>query len=57
MMTAFVVKMVFFALYVVAVVRLAGVDRTPFILSFTAYFIALYAAEALLLRRLFARLT
>jgi hypothetical protein len=57
MMTGFVVKMLFFALYVVAVVRLAHVDWTTFAVSFAAAFIALYAVEALLLRRLVARLT
>ena len=57
LMTGFVVKMALFALYVVAVVRLADVDWTVFTLSFTASFIALYAVEALLLRRLIARLT
>lgn len=54
---AFAVKMVFFGLYVVAVITMAKVDRTPFVLSFTAYFVALYATEALQLRRLSGRLT
>jgi hypothetical protein len=57
LMTGFVVKMALFALYVVAVVRLANVDWTAFTLSFATSFIALYAVEALLLRRLIARLT
>ena len=57
LMAAFVVKMAFFALYVVAVVRLGGVDWTAFTISFAVAFIALYAAEAVLLRRLVARLT
>ena len=57
MMIGFVVKMVLFAVYVVAVVRLAVVDWTAFTISFAASFIALYAVEALLLRRLVARLT
>ena len=46
MLTAFAVKMGFFALYVIAVLGLPGVDRTPFVVSFTAYFVALYAVEA-----------
>lgn len=54
MMAAFAVKMGFFALYVVGVLTVARVDRTPFVISFTGYFIALYAAEALQMRRLFA---
>ena len=57
LMTGFVVKMALFALYVVAVVRLAHVDWTAFTLTFAASFISLYAVEALLLRRLIARLT
>jgi hypothetical protein len=57
MMTGFVVKMVLFALYVVAVVRLADVNWTAFTLSFAAAFISLYAVEAVLLRRLLGRLT
>src|SRR5262245_15350775 len=57
MMTGFVVKMVVFAFYVVAVIRLARVDWTVFTISFTMSFIALYAVEAVLLRRLMARLT
>jgi hypothetical protein len=57
LMTGFVAKMAFFALYVVIVLRVRDVEWTAFALSFTAYFIALYAVEALLLRRLIARLT
>ena len=57
LMTGFVVKMALFAVYVVAVVRLAHVDWTAFAVSFAASFISLYAVEALLLRRLIARLT
>ena len=57
MMAAFVVKMGFFGLYVVAVLKLARVESTPFVLSFTTYFITLYAIEALLLKRLSGRLT
>ena len=56
MMAAFAVKMVFFAAYVVAVVLLTGVDRTVFGLSFAGYFIGLYALEAVMLRRLMARM-
>lgn len=57
LLTGFAVKMVFFGLYVVVVLTAANVERTPFVLSFTAYFIALYATEALQLRRLSGRLT
>ena len=54
MMAAFAVKMMFFGLYVVAVVKLAGVGPSRSSLSFTVYFVGLYAAEALLLKRLSA---
>lgn len=57
LMTGFAVKMLFFALYVVVVITTTNVERTPFVLSFTGYFIALYATEALQLRRLSGRLT
>jgi hypothetical protein len=57
LMTGFVVKMALFAVYVVAVVKLARVDWTTFTLSFAASFITLYAVEAMLLRRLLGRLT
>jgi hypothetical protein len=56
MMTAFAVKMLFFAGYVVVVVLATGVDRGVFGVSFAAYFIGLYALEALMLRRLMARM-
>jgi hypothetical protein len=51
---AFFAKMLFFGAYVVVVLRVVGVDAQPFAVSFTAYFVALYAAEAVLLRRLSA---
>ena len=56
MMMGFAAKIVFFGAYVAAVLRLGGgaVRPLPFVVSLTVYFIALYLAEALLLRRLFA---
>jgi hypothetical protein len=57
LMSGFVVKLLFFGLYVAAVVKLAAVDRVPFVLCFSSYFVALYGVEALLLRRLTTRLT
>jgi hypothetical protein len=57
LMAGFVVKMLFFALYVVAVVRLAHVDWSVFAVTFAAAFISMYAVEALLLQRLGGRLT
>ena len=56
MMAAFVVKMLFFGVYAAVVLLAAGVDRVPFALSFTVYFVGLYAVEAWLFKRLFGRL-
>jgi hypothetical protein len=53
MLTAFVVKMMFFGVFVAAMLRGLELRRTPFVMSFTIYFIALYAMEALFLKRLF----
>ena len=53
MLTAFMVKMMFFGVYVAAMLRGLELRRTPFVVSFTVYFIALYAVEALFLKRLF----
>jgi hypothetical protein len=44
--------MVFFAAYVIGSVRIIGARPVPFVSSFTAFFIALYAMEAWFLRRL-----
>jgi hypothetical protein len=54
MVTAFFLKMVFFATYVAAMLRVMQFRLVPFIVSFTAYFIVLYLMEALYLRRLFS---
>jgi len=53
MMTGFVGKMVFFAAYVVMVIKGLGQPAVPFAVSFTGSFIAVYAIEAFALRRLF----
>jgi hypothetical protein len=52
MSVAFLAKMVFFAAYVIGSVRVLGARPVPFVSSFTAFFIALYAMEAWFLRRL-----
>ena len=54
MIGAFGAKMLFFGVYVALMVRVVGLSPVPFVASFTSYFIALYSAEALLMRRLFA---
>jgi hypothetical protein len=54
MMLAFAVKMVFFAAYVALAVAVLAVPPAPFVASFTCAFVALYAVEAVALRRLLA---
>ncbi len=55
MITAFAGKMLFFAAYVVLMLRGLSLAAVPFIASFVSYFIGLYLIEALSLKRLFAR--
>ena len=55
MIAAFAAKMLLFGAYVAFVIGVLGLNPTPFVVSFTGYFIALYLVEALLMRRLFAR--
>jgi hypothetical protein len=52
LIAGFGVKMVFFGAYVAGMLRWLDLRPVPFVASFTAYFIALYAMEALFLRRL-----
>jgi hypothetical protein len=52
MIAGFGVKMLFFGGYVVGMLRWIELRPVPFVVSFTAYFIGLYAMEALFLRRL-----
>jgi hypothetical protein len=53
MMMAFGGKMVFFGVYVTLMLTVLTLRPAPFVISFTSYFIALYAIEAFYLRRLF----
>ena len=53
LMAGFAGKLVFFGGYVLVVLRVFGVRPMPFVISFVAYFIALYLIEALALKRLF----
>jgi hypothetical protein len=53
MIVAFAAKMVFFGAYVTVMLAVLSVRPVPFMVSFTGYFIALYATEALYMRRLF----
>jgi hypothetical protein len=52
LMQAFGVKMLFFGVYVVVMLRWLGVRPIPFVVSFTSYFIGLYAMQAVFLQRL-----
>ena len=53
MLMAFGGKMVFFGVYITLMLTVLTLRPAPFVISFVAYFIALYAIEALCLRRLF----
>ena len=53
MITAFAAKLVFFGAYVGLAIGVFGVKPVPFVVSFTAYFIALHVIEAVWLKRLF----
>ena len=53
MIGAFGAKMLFFGAYVAVMLEVVGLHPTPFVVSFTSYFIAVYLVEALLMRRLF----
>ena len=52
MTTGFVVKFVFFGAYVAVMLKLLSLRPVPFVFAFTSYFIALYAMQALFLKRL-----
>ena len=54
MITAFGVKVLLFALYVVGALWGLGLRPKPFMLSFTGYYVGLHVVEALFLRRLLA---
>ncbi len=55
MVAGFGVKALLFGVYMVAAVRGLGLRPLPFALSFTGFFVVLYAMEAYFLWRLFAR--
>jgi hypothetical protein len=54
MVGGFGVKMLLVGLYLVVMLRAVNLSPTPFVASFTSYFVLLYVIEALYLRRLFA---
>jgi hypothetical protein len=49
----FAAKVAFFLVYVVLAVRVLAFDPVPFVVSFTIYFVALYASVAVWLQRRF----
>jgi hypothetical protein len=52
MIVWFAVKLAFFGAYVAVMLRLLSLRPVPFVTAFVSYFIALYAMQALFLRRL-----
>lgn len=54
LVAAFGLKMLFFGVYVVLVSRVPGLNLAMFAIAFFAYFVTLYAVQALLLRGLTA---
>ena len=54
MVVGFAAKLAFFGLYVAIVIRVLEVRPVPFVGAFVSYFIALYAMQALFLKRLIA---
>jgi hypothetical protein len=54
MYQSLLLKMVFFAAYIVAGIQGLSLRPTAFVVSFAGYFLALHVIEAIWLRRLFA---
>ena len=54
MVVAFGGKIVFFVIYVTVMLAVLSLRPLPFVVSFTAYFVALHFFEAVCLQRLFA---
>lgn len=52
MIVWFALKFVFFGLYVTVMLKLLSLRPVPFVVAFVSYFIALYAMQALFLKRL-----
>jgi len=53
MLRAWLIKALFFTIYVIAVIRGLGVNGQPFAVSLASYFLVLHTVEAMLLKRLF----
>ena len=54
MIKAFAAKLVLFGVYVALVLGVAALRATPFVVSFTVFFVVLHLTEAVHLRRVFA---
>ncbi len=52
MIVWFALKFAFFGAYVAVMLKLLSLRPTPFVIAFVSYFIALYAMQALFLKRL-----
>ncbi len=52
MIVWFALKLVFFGAYMAVMIRLLSLRTVPFVTAFVSYFIALYAMQALCLKRL-----
>jgi hypothetical protein len=50
---AFAAKVLFFSVYLMLMVRVVGLQPAPFVLSFAACFVALFAMQVEFMRRLF----
>jgi hypothetical protein len=55
LIASFAIKMILFGAYAAAALAIFAMRPKPFIASFTGYYVALHAGEALLLKRLLAR--
>lgn len=55
MLGAFFAKVIFFGAYVIVMIKVLSVEPTPFVVTFAASFITLYALEAFMFARLFRR--
>jgi hypothetical protein len=53
MLLGFGVRVLFFGIYIVWMLRGLGLRPVPFVVSFAGFFIALHVVEALFMRRLF----
>jgi len=54
MLRAWLLKALFFTIYLIAVIRGLGVSGQPFAVSLASYFLVLHLIEAMLLKRLFS---